>query len=192
MLKKLRERINRRVVNRFGSKWGAVNFFRFLVGSWLGEFRAQRKLDFSRIERLVFICKGNICRSPLGAEYARSIGLSAISFGLDTEGNQAADPRAIDFANRSGMDLTGHRTQRINHYTPMTGDLLIVMEPAHLEGVQHHSMTAQVTLAGLWVPPYNAYIHDPYSSTSTYFDICEQRVIKSVDGLLKQMNTRLR
>jgi len=90
-------------------------------------------VDFSRVSRLVFVCSGNICRSPFGAFYAREKGLEVDSCGLHTRGGDPADPRAVAFAERLGIDMMPHRTKNISDYEPRDGDLLLVMEPGQYE-----------------------------------------------------------
>ena len=53
--------------------------------------------------RLVFVCSGNICRSPFAAEYARALGLPSASFGLHADDGAAANPQALAAARRRGI-----------------------------------------------------------------------------------------
>jgi protein-tyrosine phosphatase len=170
MLELIRSHIN----DHYGSKRGLLKHFSFAAHGLLGRFRRYKKIDWSRVDRIIFICQGNICRSPLAEYVARAEGANTESFGLDCGDQYPADPRAIRFGSTLGLDLEAHRSRNIAVYQPLPGDLLIVMEPMHLPGTIASSRDiAQVTLAGLWLRTPRPYIHDPYSSGDTFFARCE-------------------
>ncbi len=69
---------------------------------------------------VLFVCLGNICRSPLAeaalrAEaVAQGLALTIDSAGTsDLHAGQGADPRAIAEARRHGIDLTTHRARQV-------------------------------------------------------------------------------
>jgi protein-tyrosine phosphatase len=134
-------------------------------------------MDWSRVDRLVFICHGNICRSPLAEYVARAAGATAESYGLACGDQFPADPRAVQFGATLGLDMHAHRSRNISGYTPRSGDLLVVMEPIHLpQTLASSGGIAQVTLAGLWLARRHPYIHDPFTSNADFFTRCEVQV----------------
>ena len=63
----------------------------------LGRLERWEKIDFSRVRRLVFVCKGNISRSPYAQAQSVKRGFPAVSFGIAaTDGSPArrARPRS--------------------------------------------------------------------------------------------------
>jgi protein-tyrosine phosphatase len=188
--------MERAIRDRFGSKRGLVNLMRARLGDALGAFRAQREIDFEQVRRLVFVCSGNICRSPFGAEYARSRGLESDSCGLHTRGGDPADPRAIAFAADRGIDLSAHRTKNIRDYRPEPGDLLLAMEPGQLRELQAHARErqwpdrVQLSILPLFKRLPSPYLHDPYSASPAFFEHCQWQVMESVDGILQRMGSQ--
>jgi protein-tyrosine phosphatase len=182
------EAITTYINDRYGSKRGLLNHWRFGVQYRLGRFAPYVRIDWTLVENLVFVCHGNICRSPLSEAVARQrFGLQSESYGLDCRDGAPADPRAIDFAQRNGIDLSAHTSRHIHAYQPAASDLVIVMEPKHLLQLpQPVAAQAQVTLLGLWKPRPKAYIHDPYSSDTRHFDRCEKAVVNGVKGIASQ------
>lgn len=171
--------------DNFGSRRGLSRFVQGRILHYLGEYRSNCSIDFSKVTRLVFICHGNICRSPLGEARALMAGCRAESFGLECRDGSLADPRATEFSKRLGIDLTSHRSRNISHLQAGPGDLVICMEPIHLEKIDAIDLNgAQVTLAGLWLDRATPYIHDPYSSSPSYFDRCEWAVVSSTDRIV--------
>jgi len=174
--------------NKFGSKRGLLNYSKYYIQQRFGMYMPLRRIQWERVQRLIFICQGNICRSPMGEAYAAHRGAVTESFGIDCAEGHPADPRAINYAASIGLDLSSHRTRNLRQLTPRQTDLLIVMEPAHLLAMREPAKIAQVTLAGLWLPKAHPYVHDPYCASQDYFQHCEDTVVKAVQGML--MNHR--
>lgn len=174
------------IKNRYGSKKGLMRYIVYETLRFFGAYRKFGSVDFTQVKRLVFICHGNICRSPLGEAVARQHGVPAISFGLDTRGEDSADSRAIAWARANGYNLKEHKTKRIEQYQPQEGDLLIGMEPRHIRKLREDfaQTPAQITLIGLWLVSPLAYLHDPYNANAQYFVRCEQLVADATNELL--------
>jgi len=90
--------------------------------------------------RVLFVCDGNICRSPLAAEYlrdrARRNGLNYLlvdSAGLlGIEGAPAA-PFSVVVAADAGLDLTRHRSRGVAPAGVQNADLLLAMTSTQLD-----------------------------------------------------------
>lgn len=176
--------MNRLVYERFGSRQGFVRFFAYWCLAQIGVYRqfTPARPDHSR--RLVFICSGNICRSPLAEAYARSLGRDAASCGLNCGDGFPADPRAREYAQSQGLTLGSHTTVNVHDFSFRDDDFIVVMEPSHIAsfrakvGHQH-----SIALAGNYCKSRNPYIHDPYNCCDEFFVRCEQRVMESVRGI---------
>lgn len=173
--------------NKYGSKRGLLSHYKFLSLTLLGYYSRYKRINWNNVQRLIYVCQGNICRSPLGHAHANAADVPVDSFGLNCQDEFPADPRAIEYAKRLNLDLENHKTQHIKHYQAQETDLIIVMEPMHLESIKAYQGAAQLTLAGLWLTPANAYIHDPFNTCSIFFDSCEKQVIESSQVILSRM-----
>ncbi len=175
--------------NRFGSKRGLLNLTQARLQQAFGRFRPHGDVNFAEVRRLVFVCSGNICRSPFGEYYARSCGLEADSYGLHTRGGDPADPRALAFAASQGIDMSDHRTCHIRDYRPLPGDLLLVMEPKQYEELesfragQDWSPNVQLSILTLFKKSPSPYLHDPFGASAEFFQYCERQVMEAVDGI---------
>ena len=179
------------IENKFGSKRGLFQLCVTEVSRHLGFYKQYSQIDFQKINRLVFICHGNICRSPLGEAAAKSLGAVAESYGLDTRGGDNADPRAIAFGIENKLILDTHITRHIKEYKPKSGDLLIGMEPKHINALKElYGNDVQITLAGLWLPKPVAYLHDPYSTNTLFFNRCELLVKQAAGALASKVTPR--
>ena len=169
---------------RYGSKRGfvKVHWHKFLYA--LGFYNEYREVDWSKVNRLIFVCKGNICRSPFAAVVAESVGLDAVSCGIEAGNGVPANNHAIEAASRKGLSLVNHKAIPIDSIQLKSGDLFVAMEPWHFKKIKRKfGINTRITLLGLWHVHKYPYIHDPYGATEKYFDNCFGLIEKSVNEI---------
>ena len=90
--------------------------------------------------KILVVCSGNICRSPMVAEYLRHRAAEAGSDPLlvDSAGtldieDQPAAPEAIETLREIGLDLSGHRSKGIAGTDLLSSFAVIGMSQVHLE-----------------------------------------------------------
>jgi protein-tyrosine-phosphatase len=178
---------------RWGGKRGLLRHLGWRAFSMVGGMRRLRAIDWTRVGRLVFVCSGNICRSPYAAARARSRGLVALSFGLDADERAGADARAIAVAHGRGVDLSTTRARSATAVQLTDTDLLVAMEPAHLQPLQSMAdrCRCQVTLLGLWARPEQPYIGDPLARSEAFFTCCYAAIDSGIEGLRRELSTCL-
>ncbi|MEP0002463.1 MULTISPECIES: hypothetical protein [Marinobacter] len=176
--------LDRLVYEWFGSRSGFLKYIKHWFLAQIGRYREFTLEPPERNRRIVFICDGNICRSPLAEVYARSLGRKTASCGFCCAYGFPADPRAESFASSQGLSLKEHRSQNITDFEFHESDFVVVMEPSHLN--RFHELFGKkypVVLAGNYCRHPNPYIHDPYNCCEQFFVRCEQRVIEAVRGI---------
>ena len=80
------------ISDNFSSKRGLIAALKYKLLYLFGFYRVYQHIDFNTVSRLVFVCSGNICRSPFGEYIAKAKGLNAVSYGLQCRGGDKADP----------------------------------------------------------------------------------------------------
>jgi len=173
----------------FRSRGGRRAFLRTVVfgaAARLGAAHWYRRIDWSRVRRIVFVCKGNICRSPFAEGLAKRLALPAASFGLDAESGAPAAPDAVLTATAYGVDLTLHRATSANEFELDGNDLVVGFEPSHVRRLllkMDRSAPFQVTLLAAWSRPSNLYIHDPFGASPDYYHSCFARIDRAVQAM---------
>jgi len=178
------------VAQRYGRKQGLLRHCVARGVDVLGGYHSFKAIDFDHLHRLVFVCKGNICRSAYAEAKTRSMGLNTASFGLGGDESQAADPVAVRVAQSMGIDLGMHRVRTLSRFRPQSGDLLVAMEPRQgrrLASVSSES-GVQVTLLGLWAIRPHPHIEDPYGLSEGYYRSCFQLI----DASIRQIALKIR
>lgn len=143
------------------------------------------KPDPATVRRLVFLCHGNICRSPYGEAIAKARGWETASFGLSTTTGNPAHPPIAEYAAEKSIDLSDHRATAVQDFTPQDGDLLIAMEVRHLAKLAAHPELRafpRVLLGSYHSPPMH-HLHDPYSLDPAYLPTCMDRVERATNAL---------
>ena len=177
----------------YGSRLGFLRTHWHRLLYIFGKYRQYRNIDWKSINRIVFICKGNICRSAYAEAVARSLGLDAVSCGLDTVEDAPANQDAIQAAQHMGYDLQPHRTTPIMYMVLKKNDLLVAMEPWQAEFLEanltkrHHN-----TLLGLWAQPVLPHIQDPYGAEPDYFKNCFKYIESSIYEVAKKIEQKQR
>jgi protein-tyrosine phosphatase len=129
------------------------------------------RIDWARVERWVFVCHGNICRSPFGEYWAKARGVPAVSCGLEGIAGKGADVDAIRFAAEFGVDLQPHAGAKFADFPLAASDLVICFEDVHLEYCRARvdDANAQMLLLGMALRPPSARIADPYGRGASGF-----------------------
>jgi protein-tyrosine phosphatase len=168
------------IARQYGRKAGLARHWWFLWRYRLGLLPGFRAVDWSRVHRLVFVCQGNICRSPYAEASARAAGLCTSSFGLRATPGDQANPTLRRLAQ---YDLSEHRA-RDRSAVAITGqDLLLGMEPWH--GWALRGSGAQVTLLGLWGTHLRPHLEDPFGLSDDYFRTCMRVIDDAVRHLAR-------
>lgn len=184
-------RINRWIVERYGSRRGYVKTCWHRIHYMVGGYRNYKQVDWQSVERLIFVCRGNICRSAYAEAVAKSLGIDSISCGIDTRKNFPANDDAILAAEARGINLREHRTTPIQFLDIQDSDLLVAMEPHQVEYLtREFGEKCKCSLLGLWGRPVSPYIEDPYGASSAYFSHCFNYIEKSVHEVTKKITKK--
>lgn len=184
------EKGNQWLARRYGSRRGFVRTHWHLLKYYLGMYRQYESIDWQSVERLVFVCKGNICRSAYAEAVACSLGVNAISCGLDTIENAPANGSAIRAAERSGFSLDKHVTHPVMYLALKKTDLIVTMEPWQAEYLEKYLVRNHAcTLLGLWSKKKLPHLQDPYSAVDEYFDECFSSIRDGVHMLVNKISS---
>lgn len=137
--------------------------------------------------KIVFLCYGNICRSPLAAKFAEQQipGTVIESAGFHDRVGRETPEKILRFAEPFGLDLSLHRSRRATGEQLASADLVVVMDLENFELVKKEFPEAlpRTTLLGLFSSSATVAISDPYAADEdTTAMICEQ-VRAGIHGL---------
>jgi protein-tyrosine phosphatase len=180
-----------RINSVFGSKRGFVLYLRAQFGYWfLGRYRSYSQVP-TTFGRVVFVCKGNVCRSPfLDVVVSKRLTCTEVtSIGLDTTTGSPAHPPIVKAAEQIGIDLTHHKATSVVDFTYKDKDLFVCTEPEHVRLIETHFKGANCLLVGLFGKSKRIYIHDPYSANDLYIQNVLAYLLDSATGLCEELNS---
>ena len=174
----------------YSSRRGYALTYWHKLKDYFGYYRSYQNIDWSEVERLVFVCKGNICRSAYAEAVAHKMEVAAVSCGVDTLIGSPADITAASVAKPRGYDLSAHKTQPVMYEILNSKDLIVAMEPWQADFLKENlSRKHQYTLLGLWADPKLPYLHDPYGAVNEYFNKCFSTIDSAGMALCEKMKS---
>lgn len=102
------------------------------------------RLPSDRPARVLFVCSGNLCRSPmaegLARAHAEARGLAVEFRSAGTLGivDQPAEPNAVAVCAELGVSLADHRSQAVTDENTAWADLIAVMEYDHAKTLREN------------------------------------------------------
>lgn len=154
--------------------------------------------------RIMFVCTGNICRSPLAEAYfeaaAERRGVAdrfvVDSSGLDADHvGEPADPRMVETARHRGVRID-HRARRFHPREVADYDLVLVMDRGHLRrlrsAVADPRLRERIVLFRTYDPEAvgDEDVPDPWYGGISGFERVYEIVERTVDALLEHLEQK--
>lgn len=161
--------------------WESVRY-RFLV----------KDFNDGRIGHVIFVCKGNICRSAFAEYYLRRLSpdgaIRIESCGLDVDQGVFSPPEAVSVAKEFQLDLGVHRSKGVASCDVNNADLILPMEYGHYLRVRAMFPDVKSKIRLLrdfapWPERIICNINDPYGGDENEFRRCFRRLQRALDGL---------
>ncbi len=153
------------------------------------------------MESLLFVCLGNICRSPT-AKAMFDYKLTAAGLRVDTDSagtlgyhiGKPPDPRAISHARRWGMDISEQRARQVSRQDFLRFDRIYAMDRsnlAELQALAPPESRARIELVMALVPEYGIdEVPDPYYGGSQGFERVLDMLEAAADRLVEELLAR--
>lgn len=151
--------------------------------------------------RVLFVCLGNICRSPLVEGVARQrcaeagLAVEVTSCGTGHwHVGEGADLRMVHAAAAAGFDLSPHRARQLRAADLDAYDLVFAMDSDNLRGIQSFVTPRSRAETGLFLPWTGAAppqdFPDPYYGGPEGFTACVALAERGVAGLIERLRRR--
>lgn len=129
--------------------------------------------------KIIFVCTGNTCRSPLADVYLKSLNLKDLeveSRGLFADGSPVSK-NSLLVAKEAGFDISNHISKQFT-FEDTFCDKIICMSQSHLEALKNAGVDkAKLTVLG------NG-ILDPYGMPIEHYQICFNEIREQIDSLV--------
>jgi protein-tyrosine phosphatase len=146
--------------------------------------------------RILFVCLGNICRSPTAEGVFRHLADAA---GADVVCDSAGtsdwhvggppDPRSVAEAHRRGIDLTGLRARQVSPADFQSFDLIFAMDRSNLERLEALRPPGSTTPVALFLDQDAS--EDPRDVPDPYYEDNFPEVFDLLEGASRALLARL-
>ena len=147
---------------------------------------------------ILFVCLGNICRSPLAeAAFRREADLLGLEVEIDSAGTadwhvgRPPDPRAQAVAARNGVDISHLRARQVTAEDFRRFDHLVALDAknlAKLEALRPVDATGRLSLLLDHVPERAGQaVADPFGGEDALFDMTWRHVTEGARSLARRL-----
>lgn len=152
------------------------------------------------MKRVLFVCMGNICRSPTAEGVSKKMIIThniETFIKVDSAGThdyhvgEQADPRTCQAARKRGIDLSGHRARQVRPEDFERFDLLLAMDRANLAHLVRGSRPEFHAKLGLFMDYAEAFAEeempDPYYGGEKGFERVLDMAEDAARGLIEAL-----
>ena len=142
---------------------------------------------------ILFICVGNICRSPtaeflLKHKLADKAGNYHVhSAGLNAVVGHDIDESAKALLDENGIPYAPHQGRKVSSSLLREADLILAMEPGHLTELhkRYPEQSGKCFLLGKWLG--DSAINDPHRKSAEVFTYVYKQIDASLDEWVKRL-----
>jgi protein-tyrosine-phosphatase/predicted ATP-grasp superfamily ATP-dependent carboligase len=171
-----------------------------VVSRRLASTRSHRKRASSQLikaaekaKSILFVCKGNICRSPFAERYATSVlphGIDVKSCGYYPVSRRHSPDEAVRAAAAYRVDLSNHRSVLLSDELLAAADMIVVFDDSNVDRIRSEYPAARnrIFKLGVLCPDSDGEIRDPWGGDDARFAAAYSQITEAIDGLSHAFN----
>jgi len=174
--------------------------YKVIIGYYIYLKESKKKLP-KKIDNILFICKGNVCRSAMAEYISRKIsgnfGLSDLKFysrGLDVRVKNSSPLNAIVVCQSNGIDLSQHKSVMVDKGIVRDADLVFTMEYQqsrillkHFPGISHKVFLLPRFYDKRYAGLSSTIIKDPYGRSMSDFQKCYMHITQCLNNFFLEI-----
>ncbi|QMU61427.1 MAG: hypothetical protein GKR92_06855 [Gammaproteobacteria bacterium] len=174
--------LDRFLIRPINVRWHASGFARR---------KARRLINnvFMQSGQVLFVCKGNICRSPFAKEYAEKISSNEVqwySAGYFPVSGRSSPDSALAASQKFGISLNDHRSQEADKIDLNKYSLIIVFDKHNYQSIlgSNGNIKGKLIFLGQLSNTQDIEIPDPYGESIEYFESIYESIKNILDEVL--------
>lgn len=133
-------------------------------------------------DRILVVCVGNICRSPMAEALLKQRFPNKIidSAGVGALVGHAADPAALEIMTNQNIDITNHVAKQMDENLAKKADLILTMSDSQTKWIEERwpFCRGKTFKLGHWM---DKDIADPYKHEISAFKTAYQDIVKGLE-----------
>ncbi len=152
------------------------------------------------VRRVLFVCTGNLCRSPLARALFERLAAKAdltvdsLSAGLHAQPGRRPPAETLAIAREAGLDLSGHAAAPVSREIVETSDLVLVAERCQFAELRalYPGNADKVRLLSEFAAGRHRgrEIADPFGRPLPYYRASLEEIRECVEGLVRRLAER--
>jgi protein-tyrosine-phosphatase/predicted ATP-grasp superfamily ATP-dependent carboligase len=187
-----------RLSNLFLDLFHKKVFVKILSLDFVRKIYAKKIINNKKsIKEILFICKGNICRSPFAEAYAKKKfpqSLCITSGGYFPQSGRKCPEEAMLTGNKFEVSLENHSSKLV------TADMVSKVDKIFVFDTEDYAMTVskfpqekrKVNFLGVFGKKENIIIGDPFGKKLKGFEDCYSDIAESIDNFYEKMYENIR
>ena len=129
---------------------------------------------------IVFVCTGNTCRSPMAEGFfkqkTKSFNVNVSSCGINALSGDEASINAINVMQQKGIDISFHRSRKINQYIIDDANYIVCLSSSHYDTLFPYAKDKLILL--------DNDIPDPYMGSEAEYLQCADSIESEIEKLI--------
>ena len=146
------------------------------------------------MKKVLFVCTGNICRSPMAEGFLRELtsergGFESLSAGTSAVDGQAPSTNSVSAMSELGIDISGQQSTQLTPELVAEMDYIFGLAQGHVEILTRYFPQAREKIFLLRefveeLPRHEREISDPFGGNLAVYQACRDEIKQGVESII--------